>query len=712
MEALHDDTCKRIGLHGMGGVGKTTLVKEIYKKAKELNIFNNIVMTTVSRTPEIRIIQGEIAGFLNLKLDEESNTARAIRICLRIKSLEKILIIMDDVWTDINLEAIGIPSCDDHKGCKMLLATRSEHVCNLMCFQRKIPLNLLLEKESLALMRKITGVVDDCQPLNDVVLKVVEECKCLPIAIITIGKALIGKSLDEWNVTMHQLRRSRLVDIEGVEEEKNAYVGLKWSYDQLKRKTKLCFLLCSLFPKDYNIPIEELTRYAMGLEEYKDFHLLEDTRSQVRATINSLKDSSLLLKGIGKGYVKMHDMVRDVGLWIASKGENEFKLIACTHLDKNISFEGVTVISLMASNTKQYPDKLVCPTLNILLLGRNEGFKKISDTLFEGMNCLKVLRLEENILSSQSLQFLTNLQSLYLKNCDFIDNLSSLGKLKRLETLSFHRCGMDALPNELGETGSLRMLDLTDCNKLEQIPPNLIQRLSRLEELIIDLWHFKNWDVEGKNAEISNANLSELNSLPSLVLLSLRLDLKRLPQGFVFPYLQRYYISINYPYSFNFLPNNPTFCDSRTLEIKDLNAFSMNAFNKLFCTVEYICIESCETECIVDTTKGNYSVMFANLVKLHLQDMSYLRIICEGPNQNVIFSNLTILVVYGCTRLNSLFSLSHAQSLIKLKQLHLANCNELKKIISEEGMVLESRNQPLYVTNPIFVSCFEGTKTS
>jgi hypothetical protein len=111
----------------------------------------------------------------------------------------------------------------------------------------------------------------------------------------------------------------------------------------------------------------------------------------------------------------MHDMVRDVGLWIASKGENEFKLRACTHLEKNINFERVTTISLMASNTKQLPDKLVCPRLNILLLGRIEGSKKISNTFFEGLNCLKVLRLEEKILSSHSLQFLTNLQSLYLK---------------------------------------------------------------------------------------------------------------------------------------------------------------------------------------------------------------------------------------------------------------------------------------------------------
>jgi Leucine-rich repeat (LRR) protein len=221
-------------------------------------------------------------------------------------------------------------------------------------------------------------------------------------------------------------------------KKKNAYSCLKWSYNHLKCKAKLCFLLCSLFPEDYNIEIEKLTRYATGLEEYEDVNSLDEARSQVSVAINQLQDSSLLLKGNAKEYVKMHDMVRDVGLWIASKGENEFKLRACTHLEKNINFERVTTISLIASNTKQLPDKLVCPRLNILLLGRNEDSKVISNTLFEGMNCLKVLGLEEKILSSQSLQFLTNLQSLYLKNCNFSDNLSSLGKLKRLETLSFH----------------------------------------------------------------------------------------------------------------------------------------------------------------------------------------------------------------------------------------------------------------------------------
>ena len=97
MEALRDDNSKRIGLHGIGGVGKTTLVKEVHKKTKELNIFDEIVMTVVSLTPNVRRIQGEIAGCLNLKLDSESDMARAGQICLRIKNVEKILIILDDV---------------------------------------------------------------------------------------------------------------------------------------------------------------------------------------------------------------------------------------------------------------------------------------------------------------------------------------------------------------------------------------------------------------------------------------------------------------------------------------------------------------------------------------------------------------------------------------------------------------------------------------
>jgi hypothetical protein len=41
---------------------------------------------------------------------------------------EKILIVIDDIWKPLDLEALGIPFGDDKKGCKILLTSRFHNV--------------------------------------------------------------------------------------------------------------------------------------------------------------------------------------------------------------------------------------------------------------------------------------------------------------------------------------------------------------------------------------------------------------------------------------------------------------------------------------------------------------------------------------------------------------------------------------------------------
>ena len=181
--------------------------------------------------------------------------------------------------------------------------------------------------------------------------------------------------------------------------KKNVYVCLKWSYKRLKRKTKFCFLLCSLFPEDYDISIEELARYVMGLDEFGTITCLEEARNEVRVIINNLRDSYLLLESNRETHVKMHDMVHDVALWIVPKGENEFMLRVCTRLEKNENFDSMTAISLMTSNLEHLPNKIACPRLKILVLGRNElDFSEVSGTLFAEVNVLIVLGLRLKVL--------------------------------------------------------------------------------------------------------------------------------------------------------------------------------------------------------------------------------------------------------------------------------------------------------------------------
>jgi len=97
LEALGDDHISIIGVHGMGGSGKTTLVTEVGKKVEELHMFDKVISITVSRTPKIRGIQGKITDMLNLKLEEESIDGRAQRLSLRLKEMKRTLIIVDDL---------------------------------------------------------------------------------------------------------------------------------------------------------------------------------------------------------------------------------------------------------------------------------------------------------------------------------------------------------------------------------------------------------------------------------------------------------------------------------------------------------------------------------------------------------------------------------------------------------------------------------------
>lgn len=70
MEALRDTNINVIGVWGMPGAGKTTIVTEVVWQAKEEKLFDEVTMAAVMQSPDLRRIQGEIADMLDLKFDK------------------------------------------------------------------------------------------------------------------------------------------------------------------------------------------------------------------------------------------------------------------------------------------------------------------------------------------------------------------------------------------------------------------------------------------------------------------------------------------------------------------------------------------------------------------------------------------------------------------------------------------------------------------
>jgi len=716
MEALKDDKVNMIGLCGMGGVGKTTLVRKVGTIARESQLFDEVLMATVSQNPNVTDIQNQMADKLGLDITKNSKEGRADQLCQRLKKVEKMLIILDDVWKVIDFQEIGIPLGDGHRGCKILLTTRLQGICSYMECRKKVLLSPLPEKEAWDLFRINAGLRDGDSTLNTVARDVARECQGLPIALVTVGKALRDKSEVEWEVAFGQLKNSQFPDMEHIDEQRTAYACLKLSYDYLKSKeTKLCFLICCLFPEDYYIPIEYLTRYTVGYELHQDVESTGDAKKRVYVEIKKLKDCCMLLDTESDEHVKMHDLVRDVAIRIASSKEYGFMVKAGIGLKEwpmSIkSFEACTTISLMGNKLSELPEGLECPQLKVLLLELDDGMN-VPEKFFEGMKEIEVLSLKGGCLSLQSLELSTKLQSLVLIWCGCKD-LIWLRKLQRLKILGLMWClSIEELPDEIGELKELRLLDVTGCRRLRRIPVNLIGRLKKLEELLIGHRSFDGWDVVGgcDSTGGMNASLTELNSLSQLAVLSLRIPkVECIPRDFVFPdSLRKYDIILGNAneYEIMFRDRYPT---SLIVGGTSLNAkiFEQLFLHKLESVQVWRCgdvftlfparlqeglknlkeviVHSCKSlEEVFELGEEKELPLLSSLTKLRMSGLPELKCIWKGPTRHVSLQSLNILSLNSLDKLPFIFTPSLAQSLPKLERFSISKCGELKHIIREE----------------------------
>ena len=207
----------------------------------------------------------------------------------------------------------------------------------------------------------MAGNCIDTPNLRPIAEKVAKECKGIPIAIVTVGRALENKIKNDWVAALQQLRKPVSKNNSGLDS--TVYSSIELSYNFLASdEAKSCFLLCCLFPEDYDIPIEYLVRFGVGQRLFAKIDKVAEARNRVHAMVDNLRRSSLLLDSDEEECVKMHDVVRGVAVSIANEH------VCWEEWTEKDTYKHYVVISIVSRELKNHPDGLECPKLELLQL--------------------------------------------------------------------------------------------------------------------------------------------------------------------------------------------------------------------------------------------------------------------------------------------------------------------------------------------------------
>ncbi|KAJ0007382.1 hypothetical protein Pint_29908 [Pistacia integerrima] len=381
---LDDRRVMIIGMYGIGGVGKTTLLKELNNKFIDNRLdFDVVIWVTVSKEVNLDGIQEVIRHKLQIpdetwktKTDENG---RATEICRSLRG-KKFVLLLDDLWERMELRDMGVPDLSySQNGSKIIFTTRSEDVCDSMdAVVKKFEVQCLPFEESFELFRQCVKeeVLNSHPEIPELAKTVAKECKGLPLALITIGRAMSNRRKpEEWR----------------------------------------------------------------------------------------LKNACLLEKvGDSDDYVKMHDVLCDMALWLASEKENK---IFVFENQESIKKHGIATwkeavrISLWGGSVKLFGETPFCPRL-LTFLVRQTAVETFPSSCFQSMHAMKVLDLSKNLC---------------------LTRLPAMLEMINLQYLNLSDTNIQELPIVASSLTKLRFLLLDGTTDLKAISEGVISSLSSLQ---------------------------------------------------------------------------------------------------------------------------------------------------------------------------------------------------------------------------------------
>nr|UBY07449.1 NBS-LRR disease resistance protein [Dasypyrum villosum] len=540
---------------GSGGMGKTTLIQNVYRNQQVMKHFPVLIWICVSLHFNLDKVLEQIKTYTpRVESEKECSTTEEL-IEQRLKS-KRFLLVLDDIWKINNGDDWGkllsTLNKSEEKGSMILVTTRFEAIAQKVetpC--QSIKLNALesgeFRKLFLAFVFGDEQYPRDKQFLLETGDKIMKKLKGSPLAAKTVCRLLSKDlSLSHWKRVLKSKGWEKQTD------DNEIMPALKLSYDFLPFHLQQCFAYSGLFPEDYNFRSDELISLWIGLDI-----LIPNGQNQIFEDIGLSNLNELVIHGFfreeetdGDLRYVMHDLLHDLALKIASHDCLSLSLpsvgsveIQPTTRHLSISTYGLGKYDAMSSKKlkselEELKTRFKVEDLQTLMLfgEMDEGFVKIFGDFLGELNTLRVLHLPKMLCPMEfmlhnfsgllhlrylclgtdesqmhlplSISIFYHLRILYLDlwdgSCDLPKDMSNLAKLchfyvpKELKVFQVNKKSEGFEPKQLGHLTKLRELGIYNLEKIhtedEGAQAKLIEK-NHLRMLTLD------WDSERSSVE-------------------------------------------------------------------------------------------------------------------------------------------------------------------------------------------------------------------